>query len=187
MPIWEQVVKNPEENLLGSFSQSASSANADLNMTQMGVVGTNAAIPRLPKLNGSINLPLLVAYASCTRKFELENSKATMRSVCCCNNYFMHSTYRRQLTEIDFQKPSSASTTARPKIRKFCRKRKNRILILTNLAIDIQKAEALVCQRYSGNPTTDSTSNRLSNRQRRYTSINRVPHNSSDFHRSILA
>ena len=179
--------KNQEENLLGSFSQSASSASADPNMTQMGVVGTNAAIPRLPKLNGRVNFPVLVAHASCTRKFDLGNSWPAMRSVCCCYIHFMHSTYRRQLTEVNFQNPSSASTAVRPKITQFCRNQKNRILIRTNLAIDTRKVEAFVCQRYSGNPKLDSTSNRLTNRQRRYTSSNRLPQNSSDFHRSIFA
>ena len=92
--------KNSEENLLGSFSQSASSASADLNMTQMGMVGTNVAIPRLPKLNGRVNFPLLVAYASCTRKSDLENSWAAIQSVHCSDIYFTHSTFRRQLSEV---------------------------------------------------------------------------------------
>ncbi len=59
--------KNPEEILLGFFSQSVSSAIADLDMTQMGVVGTNATIPRLATQNGKVIYPSLATYASCTR------------------------------------------------------------------------------------------------------------------------
>jgi len=46
------------------FSQSASSASADPDMTQMGMVGTGEAIPRLPRS----------AYASCTRNFASQNN-----------------------------------------------------------------------------------------------------------------
>ena len=88
--------KNPEENLLGSFSQSVSSAIADLDMTQMGVVGTNATIPRLTKQNGKVNFPSLTTYASCTRKLDLKIRFTATRRFFCFHVYFMQATYQRQ-------------------------------------------------------------------------------------------
>jgi len=107
--------KNPEEILLGFFSQSVSSAIADLDMTQMGIVGTNAAIPRLAKQNGKVIYPSLTTYASCTRNY-LENRLGATRWVFCFHVYFMQAAVQRQRTGV-----STFKSQEYKKVRIFCR------------------------------------------------------------------
>ncbi len=53
------------------FPQSERSAIAVLDMTQMGVVGTDAAIPRLPNQNGENDFSLAIGLCVLHKKVEL--------------------------------------------------------------------------------------------------------------------
>ena len=96
--------KNPEENLLGSFSQSASSANADLNMTQMGVVGTDAAIPRLPNQNGENDFSLAIGLCVLHKKVEL--------GILCLQTRGMQTAFAKPSCEETLCIPHSKGNTA---------------------------------------------------------------------------
>ena len=77
------------------FPQSERSAIAALDMTQMGVVGTDAAIPRLPIQNGDEDFSLAIGLCVVHKKIEFGKL--------CMQTKFAIST-AKQLYAWDFRK-----------------------------------------------------------------------------------
>ena len=117
--------KIPEENLLGSFSQSASSTSADLNMTQMGVVGTNAAFPRSQMLNGRVNFPQHVPMRLAQESFICKTVRRPVRPSTAATTTLRISLTEGNLPKATFKILGPIPELCDPKLRNFAGNEKN--------------------------------------------------------------